>query len=42
MTYSGTNRRKTASWGKGMSIYSIIFRTASDLIYDLKNQPSSV
>lgn len=33
-TYWGTNCRKNASWGKGRSMYSIILRTASDLIYD--------
>lgn len=36
MTYSGTNWAKNASWGKGKSIYSIIFTTASDLMNDLK------
>ena len=36
MTYRGTICRKNASWGKGKSMYSIIFNTASDLICDLK------
>lgn len=36
MTYRGTNCKKNASWGKGKSMYSIIFKTASDLICDLK------
>lgn len=36
MTYSGTNCRNNASWGKGKSMYSIIFKTASDFICDLK------
>lgn len=36
MTYRGTNCAKIASWGKGKSIYSIIFTTASDLMNDLK------
>lgn len=36
MTYRGINCAKNASWGKGKSIYSIIFTTASDLINDLK------
>lgn len=35
-THMGTNCKKNASWGKGKSIHSIIFNTASDLTYDLK------
>lgn len=35
MTYKGTNCRKNANWGNGKSMYSMIFSTASDLIYDL-------
>lgn len=31
-TYNGTNWRKKARWGKGKSMYSIIFNTASDLM----------
>lgn len=37
MTYSGINCRKKASCGKGKSMYSIIFNTASDLMYDLQS-----
>lgn len=37
VTYKGTNCRKNASRGKGNSRYSMIFNTASDLIYELKS-----
>lgn len=41
-TYRGTNWRKNVSWGKGKFMYSIIFSTASDFMYDLEsiNQPT--
>lgn len=40
-THRGTNLRTIASWGKGKSMYSIIFNTASDLMYDLESRNKS-
>lgn len=40
-TYGGASFKKNANWGNGRSRYSMIFRTASDFIYDLQQNRRS-